>query len=92
MRYEPYRQMRQREGVTLAELSAESDITKDVLLKWECGSTRLMRCDVRRIFLALKSLIGKRGVRRSWCRTVTGRSELRAKPVSCFSNMGRIGG
>lgn len=90
--FEQYRRTRQSQGITLADLAAESNVDKGTLLRWEVGGARLMRSDVRRIFLALKSLIGKRGVR-SWRCAVNGRSELRAKPklFSSFSHMGTRG-
>lgn len=91
--HESYRRLRQREGVTLAQLAAESDLDKATLLKFEAGRVRLIHSDIRRVFLALKSLVRKRTMRSRRRETVPGRAELRARlltpPVS-FANLGKV--
>ena len=91
--YNQYRRIRQRESVTLAELAAESDVDKQVLLNWEVGRARLLHSDTRRIFLALKSLVRRRAIRSRRREIVPGRSQLRPKPLAppvSFANLGKV--
>ena len=91
--HETYRRLRQREGITLGEMVMESDIPKPALLAWELGRAKLLRCDLRRYALAMKSLVRRRAMRTARREAVPGRAELRAKPIPptvSFANLGRI--
>jgi predicted transcriptional regulator len=82
-----YRRLRQREGISLDEISAEVEIPKKILVAWETGLAKPVQSEIRRYFLALDSLIARKRQSR---RAELKRTPVAAKPKPRISRVARI--